>query len=166
MSSLGNDWTWFCPHNAQGQMNIVRRPAAVVASRILHLLLLDYGRSPIHPTMGLAPKLFVALTDRTAKYFQYHARQEILEWNRAAKIGISTLAVELEPQNIYRNDITINIGFGTDDDISQAINVLSFGYWAYTGAAYDQGLKTFRDNVTLNGEPFPYFTEMPAQYLL
>jgi len=164
MSSLGNDWTWFCPHNDQGQMNIVSRPGAVVASRILHLLLTDYGSSPIHPTLGLAPKLFVPLTERSAKYFQYHAREEILSWNEAAKIGITSLAVELEPQTVYRNDITILIGF-TAEDIDQT-NVLTFGYWAYTGAASDQGLRTFRDGVTFNGEPFPYFTEPPAQYLL
>lgn len=145
-------------------MNVVSRPAAVVASRILHLLLTDYGSSPIHPTLGLAPKLFVPLTARSAKYFQYHAREEILKWNQAAKIGITSLAVELEPQNIYRNDITINIGFTAESESN--VNVLSFGYWAYTGAPQDQGLKTFRDGVTLNGQPFPYFTDPPSGYLL
>jgi hypothetical protein len=163
-SSLGQDWTWYAPHNAQGQMNIVSRPAAVIASRLLHLLLTDYGSSPLHPTLGLAPKLFVPLTDRSAKYFQFHAREEILQWNQAAKIGITSLAVELEPQTVYRNDITINIGFTSEAETQ--INVLTFGYWAYTGAAYDQGLKTFRDGVTLNGQPFPYFTDPPSEYLL
>ena|GEM_PF-3190798 len=165
-SPLGQDWTWYTPHDAQGQMNIVSRPGAVVASRILHLLLLDYGRSPIHPTMGMAPKLFVALTARSAKYFQYHAREEILRWNQAVKIGITSLQVELEPQTRFRNDITINIGFGTDADISRETNLLTFGYWAYRGLSSDQGLKAFRDSVTLNSEPFPDFTDMPSEYLL
>jgi hypothetical protein len=152
---LGNDWTFYSPSNDIGQMNILSSPVKVVASRILHLLLTQAGEDPIHPTLGIAPRLFEPLSSPSSQFFVYNAREEILKWNEAAKIGITGLSVEMESQQEYRNDITIRISFTTLGD--RTTNTLAFNYFAYTGARYENTVVEFIDGVILNGQPFPRF---------
>jgi hypothetical protein len=160
--NLGRDWSWYEPHNQLGEMNIVSSPTRVVASRIIHLLLTPYGGDPIHPTLGMAPKLFDPISDKSVHYFVYHAQESILRWNKAAKIGMKSVTVEAEPLTEYRNDITINIYF--IPEVEEYADVLTFGYWLYTGAVYSNEVKPFRDSITLNGDPFPYFTDPKIPY--
>lgn len=153
---LGNDWTFYTPANKQGGLNIVKHPAKVVASRVLHLLLTVVGEDPIHPTLGLMMPLFIPLTAPSVQFFTYNAREEILKWNQVAGIGIKALAVEIAPQTVFRNDETINIRYIPETE--NAVSTLAFGYYAYTGIRQTKDIDEFVKGVILNGEPFPRFT--------
>jgi hypothetical protein len=150
---LGNDWTFYLPANEKRELNIVKTPAKVVASRMLHLLLTIVGEDPIHPTLGLMLPLFIPLTSPSVQFFTYNAREEILKWNQEARMGIKALAVEIAPQTVFRNDITINIRYIPETE--NAVSTLAFGYYAYTGIRQTQDIDEFVKGVILNGEPFP-----------
>lgn len=70
--------------NSSGGLNIVSGIEAI-ASRILHLLLLQKGENPVFPEMGLAPALFIPLSDESVYAFQYEAQQMLTKWDQYFK---------------------------------------------------------------------------------
>lgn len=151
---LGNDLTFYPPVNSRGELNIVNGTRAIV-SRLLTLLLTRQGEDSVHPTLGIAPELFEPLSYDEPHYLTTHIRQEIEAWNEAAKIGLTSLEVNINPQDVYTNEIYIYISFtaqgsrGTEDEM----DVLTFGYWEWKGATYEN-LDEFKRSVSLNGQPF------------
>lgn len=151
---IGQQLTFYPPHNSHGQLNLVSGYRAI-AARILTLLLTRPGEDPIHPDMGYAPDLFDNLSQYSSQYYVTTIEQVILAWNTAGGIGLNRLTVEVDPQNVYTNEINISILFGISGYPS--VNTLRFGLSQYVGADYTS-IPTFVNEITLNGAPFTGFT--------
>jgi len=149
---LGQDFSWFPPQNARGQLNIVSGTRAI-CSRIFVLLLTRKGEYPHHPTLGFGPELFEPLSYKLPHYLVTNIRQEIIAWFEATGGGLDTLTVDINPQTVYTNEIEIYITF-TPVTARGKLNVLTFGYWAWAGFVHDQDIATFKRGIVLNGEPF------------
>ncbi len=149
---LGNDLS-FHSANFRGGLNVVNGTRAIT-SRLLTLLLTRKGEDPIHPTLGIAPELFEPLSYDEPHYLVYAIREEIQAWNKAAKIGLSSLQVEINSQNVYTNEIYVFVSFTPMGRTTGEIDVLTFGYWAWKGAIYDEDLETFIRGISFNGKPF------------
>ena len=152
LSHLGQDFSWFPPENARGQMNIVSGTHAI-CSRILTLLLIRKGEYPHHPTLGIGPELFEPLSYKLPHYFVTNIREEIIAWFEETGGGLDTLEVNVNQQDIYTNEIKIYITF-TPTGARGHESVLTFGYWEWTGFIHDRDLETFKRGVSLNGQPF------------
>ncbi|MFQ3618058.1 MAG: hypothetical protein SNJ57_13200 [Cyanobacteriota bacterium] len=144
---LGSAWTLWSPYEIRNGLNIVRGSRKITHD-ILTVCLLRRGEDPMHPDMGLSPRLFEPLSGYAPQYWIYNIQQEILKW----VAGIQQLSVDVGEFADYKNELTAKIQFvpKTEPDT----HVLTFGYYAYQGAIWNQGLDPLIRSIQLNGEPF------------
>lgn len=144
---VGNTWSLWAPAGDDGGLNLVSG-VRKVASDIISVLLIRQGEDPLHPEFGLAPDLFDSLSSYDPQYWVYHAREAILRW----VAGLSALQIEIQqfpdPENRLAAHIAFTPSLYTDP------NILTFGWYAYTGAIWSRELTTFLAGVQLNGEKF------------
>ncbi len=143
---LGTSWSMWPPHDRDRTLNIVGG-TRIIAMGILTVLLTQQGEDYIHPSKGLAPDLFENLNNVAPQYWAYAARTEILRWVK----GIEAIAVTTKV-NHANNRLEALITFTPTNQAST--DTLTFGYYEYAGARYDNGLQTFIGDLTLNGSPF------------
>ncbi len=102
----------------------------------------------MHPDLGLAPQIFEPLSGYAPQFWVYNAQQEILRW----VAGIEQLYVDVGEFKDYRNDLTTVIQFIPKSEPDP--HVLTFGYYAYQGAIWDQGIDQLLNDIQLDGSPF------------
>jgi len=144
---LGNSWTLWQPYNLRGGMNIVSGTRKIT-SDILTVCLTRKGERPLHPTYGIAPELFEPLSNYAPQYWIYQISQEILNWVE----GIEQLSVNTFDYEDYKNRLGTEISFIPQN--VPDVNVLTFGFYEYQGAVWNQSLDIFMDGVALNGSRF------------
>lgn len=153
---IGNAWSLWTPGEVGKGMNIVSG-ANKVASDILSVLLFRGGEDVINWRLGWAPDIFSPLSMPDTEYWVYNAKQEVWRWvpGLAAPPAIELKEV-LDATGLPfpdpENSLTATITFtpaATPDN-----NILTFGWYAYTGAIWNQDIETFREGVSLNGTPF------------
>lgn len=144
---LGNAWSLWSPHDDLTGLNIVSGARQAVQA-ILSVCLIRKGEDPIHPDFGLAPDLFVPLTDADPEYWVYHLEQEIVRW----VAGIQKLQVKVSGYNNVENQMMAEIGFLLRSE--PTIHVLTFPYYQYQGAVFDGEIAPFLAAVQLDGQPF------------
>ena len=145
---LGQQWTAFPLVTNSRQLNILRG-VLVVLARILHLIFLEKGEDPVHPTMGLGVPLFYPLTDDRAEWAVYNVKSELINWNQWAAIGIKSLEVEVNDQRVFTNEISISIRYvpiGAGESM-----VLTLGFFEYTKAKAEGNADAFLDAIVVNG---------------
>ena len=113
---------------------------------ILTICLLRRGEDPLHPDMGMSLEIFEPLSGYAPNYWVWQAEQEISKW----VTGIQSLQVDTISEE--RNSISTIIRFipKTEPDT----NFLTFGYYQYQGAIWNQGASDFLNSIQLNGEQF------------
>jgi hypothetical protein len=144
---LGSSWTLWPAHDDRtGQLQIVSGTRQI-SSGILTVLLTRKGEDYIHPDKGLAPDLFENLNNVAPQYWAYAARQEIKRWVR----GIESIYVETKVDHgtgqLRAYIRFVPTRYATED-------LLTFGYYEYAGARYNNGMLAFVSDLTLNGQPF------------
>ncbi len=144
---LGNAWSLWSPYDDLTGLNIVSGARQAVQA-ILSVCLIRKGEDPIHPDFGLAPDLFVPLTDADPEYWVYHLEQEIVRW----VAGIQKLQVKVSGYNNVENQMMAEIGFLLRSE--PTIHVLTFPYYQYQGAVFDGAIAPFIEAVQLDGQPF------------
>lgn len=144
---VGSAWTLWNPYATRDGINIVRGSRKITHD-ILTVCLLRRGEDPIHPDMGLSPRLFEPLSGYAPQFWIYNARQEILKW----VAGIEQLSVDVGEFRDYRNELTTKIQFVARAEPDP--HVLTFGYYAYQGAIWNQGIDLLIRSIQLDGEPF------------
>jgi hypothetical protein len=142
---LGSGWSLFPPDSERGGFNLASGTRKITAD-ILHVLLLRQGEDPMNPTMGIAPELFEPMSNYSPQYFVYQAQQTILEW----VAGIYQLYVGFSRYQDYENQLQVEVQF-IPKDIPD-LNLLTFGYYQYQGAIWNQGIEPFLDSIVLNGD--------------
>lgn len=160
MAALGNfigqSWSLWPPGSVKDGINIVGG-SKKIASDILSVLLLRGGEDLIHWNLGWAPDMFDSMSLPDTQYWVYNAQQEIWKWvpglasppivEIAGEYGSSRIPFP-DPENGLTANIIFTPASGPDS------NVLTFGWYAYTGAIWNKDLATFRQGLTLNGAPF------------
>lgn len=144
----GQQWTAYLPVTPLRQLNIVRGDR-VVFNRILHFLLLQKGEDPLHPEMGAAVPLFYPLTDDRAEWVVYNLKQDLINWNTWAAIGIKSLEVEVNNQREFTNELGISIRYTTI--AGGGATVLTFGFFDYDNARATGDVDRFLDAIAING---------------
>lgn len=147
LKHIGSAWTLWTPYETRDGLNIVRGTRKITHD-ILTVCLLRRGEDPMHPDMGLAPRLFEPLSGYAPQYWIYNIQQEILKW----VAGIQQLSVDVGEFEDYRNELTVRIQFVPKAEPDA--HVLTFGYYAYQGAIWNQGLDPLIRSIQLDGEPF------------
>jgi hypothetical protein len=170
-SFFGAEWALFPPHDSQGYLNIVGESEdereieiiPLIGKRLCHIIFLNPGDDPFHPTAGFSPKLFESLNSRTHTYFVFHASQELNKWNQLGYLGCKTIEVAVDPQTVYTNSIAVDVNF-TPFDYEEK-NVLSFGYFQ-PKTYYDKSasMKELIQNLSLNGDSFNNQFSFPKSY--
>lgn len=147
LNYVGSAWTLWTPYETRNGINIVRGSRKITHD-ILTVCLLRRGEDPIHPDMGIAPRLFEPLSGYAPQFWIYNIQQEILKW----VAGIQQLSVDVGEFQDYHNELTARIQF-----VPRAqpdIHTLTFGYYAYQGAIWNQGIEPLIRSIQLDGEPF------------
>ena len=144
---LGNAWTLWPPHNQRGGLNIVGG-YRVISAQIISVCLTRPGEDPMHPDKGIAPELFEATSGYQPQYWLYTLRQEILKW----VAGLEQLALDTTAMPDVENRLKASIQFVPSNQ--PVPHILTFDYYAYQGALWDQGLAPFLDSITLDGRAF------------
>jgi hypothetical protein len=134
-------------HSPWGGLNFVSGFRKITHD-ILSVCLTRKGEDPIHPTFGLAPDIFDPMSGYPVQYWIYSVEEEII--NRVA--GIQDLRVEIVDFGDYRNELQTRITFTPSADPDS--HVLTFGWFEYTGAIWNQDLTTFLSDVRLDSSPF------------
>lgn len=143
---LGTSWSLWPAHDDRGNMNIVGGTRQI-ASGILSVLLTRKGEDYIHPDKGIAPDLFENLNNRAPQYWAYAARQEIERWVK----GIESIRVDTVADHAG-NQLKAQIWFVPTR--SPSADLLTFGFYEYAGARYNEGMAAFISDLSLNGQPF------------
>lgn len=144
---LGSSWTLWPTHDdITGRMQIVSGTRQI-ASGILTVLLTRKGEDYIHPDKGLAPDLFENLSNVAPRYWAYVARQEIGRWVK----GIESIQVETTVDHVG-GQLRAHIRFIPTRQ--PTVDLLTFGFYEYAGARYNDGMAAFIRDLTLNGQPF------------
>lgn len=149
-AGAGSCWSLFPPHDERGDLNLVSGVRRITHN-ILALLLVRPGECPIHPAYGLAPELFQPLSDEIPQVWVYkleNPRSGILRWVS----GIDKLYVEVSRYEADWNQLKAEIQFIPLLDVD--VNSLTFDFYAYQGAIWNQDFETFRSGIQLNGTPF------------
>lgn len=144
---LGSSWSLWPPHDERRQLNIVSGTRKIT-SDILSVCLTRRGECPLHPDYGIAPELFQPLSDYSPQYWVYHLEEEISKWVE----GLEILSVEVADKFDYTNELRTVISFVPK--IQPDNNILTFGFYQYQGAVWGNDVKSFLDQVALNGERF------------
>jgi len=144
---IGSAWTLWPPYETRNGLNIVRG-SRKIAHDIFTVCLLRRGEDPIHPDLGISPRLFEPLSGYAPQFWIYNIQQELLKW----VAGIQQLNVDVGEFEDYRNDLTATIQFVPLEEPD--IHVLTFGYYAYQGAIWNQGIDQLLSSIQLDGEPF------------
>lgn len=143
---LGTSWSLWPAHTPTGRLNMVGG-VRIIASNILSVLLTKQGEDYIHPEKGLAPDLFENLNDVSPQYWAYESKSEIIKWVQ----GIESISVDT---NINHQDNRLEASIVFVPSNRPSTNTLTFGYYEYAGARYENGLDTFIADLSLNREPF------------
>ncbi|MEM8602890.1 MAG: hypothetical protein AAGF24_03505 [Cyanobacteria bacterium P01_H01_bin.121] len=144
---LGSAWSPWPPHNLDGSLNIVSGPRKITAD-IISVCLIRRGEDPLHPDLGMAPLLFEPLSNYDPQFWVYEAESTIKKW----VAGIDKLTVRIPDYEDYKNRLTTEISF---IPLQQPdLNILTFPWYTYEGALWDQNLQGFLRAVSLNGQPF------------
>lgn len=136
----------FPPHDDRG-LNLVTGVRRTTAN-ILAVCLIRKGEDYQHPDFGMAPLIFEPLSNYAPQYWVHQAEAEIRRWVP----GLDKLSVNIVDYEDYKNRLRTEILFTPRQTPDQ--NILTFGWYAYQGAIWDQDFETFRQDVTLNGQPF------------
>jgi len=144
---VGSAASLWPPANERGQLNIVTGTRKVTHD-ILSVCLIQKGEDPIHPDFGMAPEIFDSLSDYPIEYWVYHAEQEIQKW----VTGISRIDVQVidftDAGNRLQTEIRFIPSFTPDS------HTLTFGWYDYQGAIWNQDLGTFIKGICLDDQPF------------
>ena len=143
---LGTSWSLWPPHDDRGGLNVVGGTRQI-ASGILSVLLTRKGEDYIHPDKGIAPDLFENLNNAAPQYWAYAARQEIERWVK----GIESIRVDTVVDH-PGNQLRAQVWFVPTRQATT--DLLTFGYYEYAGARYNDGMGAFVADLTLNGQPF------------
>ena len=144
---IGSAWSLWPSHSDREGCNLVSGTRKIT-SDILTVCLLRKGEDPIHPDLGLAPDLFEPLSNYAPQYWVYNVQNEIRRW----VAGIEQLSVDVVDYEDYKNRLTTEIRFVPKQEADN--HILTFGWYAYTGAIWNQELDTFLEDITLDGSPF------------
>ncbi|MBW4514596.1 MAG: GPW/gp25 family protein [Timaviella obliquedivisa GSE-PSE-MK23-08B] len=148
---IGSAWSLWSATDDRGGLNIVSGDRKIAAD-IISVLLIRKGEDPVHPQYGLAPDLFEPLSNYAPQYWVHNAQNEIMRWVP----GIEKITVSIDQFPDRENKLGANIIFVPKGRADQ--NLLTFGWYAYTGAIWNQSLDKFMDDVSLNGARFNGFT--------
>lgn len=146
-AGAGSAWSAFPAHDERGDMNLVSGVRRITHN-ILAVLLVRPGECPIHPEYGLAPEIFEPLSDEIPQAWVYRLEKAVLRWVS----GIDKLYVDVSRYEADWNQLKAEIQFIPLLDVD--VNSLTFNYYAYQGAVWNQDFETFRSEVHLNGTPF------------
>ncbi len=145
---LGNAWSLWPPSNEAGGLNIASG-IQKMSGDILSVMLLRPGEDPIHPASAIAPDLFESTSGYNARVWVYEVEQRIK--TQVAGIDKEALKVGLNTPD-RENSLQAYVSFSPLAYPSE--NLLTFGWYAYTGAIWNQDLGTFLDSIQLNGRRF------------
>ena len=148
MFPIGNDAGTF------NQVDGVR----LCASEILAVLLAMRGEVYLMPSFGLAPELFEPLSGYRPELWVYTAKEEILKWCSGI---IENVAIEIGGVELYGRPDTENRLHAQITFVPKAMpeqHLLAFGWYAYQGAPYKEGLQLFLNDITLDGDRFTGLT--------
>lgn len=135
------------PHESRNGLNVVSGLRKITHD-ILSVSLVQRGEDPIHPTFGLAPDLFEPLSNYAPEFWVYHAEETIIKW----VAGIEGLKVTVVNHEDYNNQLRTEISF--IPKLYPDVNILTWNYYDYQGAIWQNDFETFLDSVRLNGTPF------------
>lgn len=150
---LGKSVSLFPIANEDGSLNQVSG-VRLAASEILSVLLIMTGEVYLMPGLGKAPEIFEPLSGYRPELWIYTSRKEIMQWcaGTVEDVQIEVGGMELygipDPENRAHAYITFTPKFTPDK------HLLTFGWYAYTGAIYDQDFSTFLDGIEIDGERF------------
>jgi hypothetical protein len=147
---LGNSWSLWPPQNERGTLNIVSG-ANKITSDIISLCLTSKGECPLHPDYGIAPDLFQPFSGYDAQFWAYHLEQEIQKWVE----GLAFITVKISNDLASTNNLVATIEFVPM--LRPDTNILTFGFYEYQGAMWNQGIDKFMDAIALNGVRFQGF---------
>jgi hypothetical protein len=125
--------------------------AEKIADEITSVMLIQPGEVVLHPSLGLAPELFELISNAQPRFWCFKAHEAILQHVD----GISELRVYIDESPDIYNELKATIDFIPRDFPSR--QTLTFGWYAYRGAIFDNDMEAFRRSISFNGTPFPIF---------
>lgn len=145
LSFVGSGWSLFPPHDEWGDLNILTGTRKITAD-ILHVLLLRQGEDPMNPTLGIAPEIFEPLSNYAPQFFVYSVQEALRIW---LKGQVEQFYIDFVRYRDSDNQIRVEIQF--IPKMEPDVNILTFGYYAYQGAVWNQGIEPLLDSVAING---------------
>jgi hypothetical protein len=148
-SHLGSGLSFYPIADEQGELRIVSG-VWEVAQKIVILLLMQKGESPLHPTMGAAPELFEPLSGEDPQAWRHTAELAVRHWIPS----VENILIRFENKwaaNTENREVA-HITFSAVRVPGQ--HTLTFGWSDYTGAVWNQDPEGFRRGIELDGTPF------------
>lgn len=99
--------------------------------------------------MGVAVPLFYPLTGDNVEWVVYNLKQDLINWNQWAAIGLKYLEVETSDLKEFSSSLDINIRYSTV--ASNGATLLTFGLFEYNNARAEGDVRGFLDAIAVNG---------------